>query len=215
MQRAFAAIMVIGFSALCFAIDETQEPPLKFTLVINGQQRELVLDKPVTLAGDYKDPKVVLRASANRLFTYGDITFQYPSSFTWEAELESENERTWTLSGNDFKIMYFILPDTLSVEAYSQAIAKQLGEGSTRISDTERTLDGQRLKGKLLFVKLAGTALTIEVYSLSAKAGSRLLVLQDSPPDNRASSKEAEGALAILSNSFRDTSNKPDAGDGK
>jgi hypothetical protein len=215
MKKAFLAIMFIAVGTFCFAMDEGQEPPLKFTMEINGQQHELVLDKAVTLAGDYKNPKVVLRASANRLFTYGDITFQYPSSFVWEAEIESKNERTWTLSGNDFKIMYFILPDTLSVEAYSQAMAKQFGKGSTRISDTERKLGGNRFKGKLLLVKLAGITLTMEVYSLPTKTGSRLLVFQDSPPDNRATSNEAEGALAMLSNSFRDTCNMPDAGVGK
>lgn len=215
MKRAFAVIMVVGFCTLCFATDESQEPPLKFTLDINGQKRALVLDKPLKLAGDYKNPQVVLRASPNRLFTYGDITFQYPCSFTWEAELDGENEKKWILSGNDFKIMYFILPGTFSVGSYSQALANRFGGSSTRISDTERMLGGQRLKGKLLFVKLAGTALTMEVYSLSAKAGSRMLVFQDSPPDNRATSKEGEGALAILSNSFGDTSNKPDTLEGK
>jgi hypothetical protein len=215
--RTVTIILIFCIGSTCFAADESQEPPLKYTLEINGQGHELLLDKPVKLQGDYSNPKVVLRASSIRHFTYGDITFQYPASFAWEAEIEGHNERTWTLSGNDFTIMYFILPDVLSVEAYSQAMAKQLGEGSTRISDTARELGGQRHKGKLIFVKLAGTTLNIEVYSLPAKTGSRLLVLQDSPPDNRAISKEGEEALAMLSSSFKNTtmSNKPDAGDGK
>ncbi len=56
-----------------------------------------------------------------------------------------------------------------------------------------------------------------EIYALSAKSGCRMLVLLDSPLDDRAISKEAEGALKLLSSSFKDTaaSNKPTADDGK
>ena len=171
MIRTYTIVLILCIGSTCFAADESQEPPLKYTLEINGQGHELVLDKPVKLQGEYSNPKVVLRASSIRHYTYGDITFQYPASFAWEAEIEGHNEKTWILSGNDFKIMYFILPDVLSVEAYSQAMAKQYGKGSTRISDTERELGGQRHNGKLLFVKLAGTTLSLEVYSLPAKTG--------------------------------------------
>ena len=210
-------ILFLGIGSMCVSADDRQEPPLKYTLEIDGQQHEIVLDKPIKVQGNYSDPKFVLSASPIRNFTHGDIAFQYPASFSWEAEIEASNEKTWTLSGNDFKIMYFIQPYELSVENYDQAMAKQFGKGTTRISDTERTLGGHKHKGKLLFVKLAGTELSLEVYALPAKSGSRLLVLQDSPPDNRAISEEGEMALGMLSKSFTDTPayNKPDAGDGK
>ena len=217
MRRAAAVIFLAGFTGLCFAQDESREPSLKYTLEIDGKQHELVLDKPVVIRGAYNNPEVVLNASSTRQFTYGDVTFQYPASFSWEVDIGGNDEKTWTLSGNDFKIMYFILPDVLSVDAYALAMAKQFGKESTRISDTERMLGSQELKGKLLSVKLAGISLNLEVYALPAKSGSRLLVLQDSPPDERAISKEGEKALGLLSTSFKDTkmSNKQDAGDGK
>ncbi len=196
--------------------NDSQELPLKYSLEIDGQQHEVVLDKPILIQGTYNDPKVLLRVSPIRQFAYGDIAFQYPAHYIWEAEVEASNEKTWTLSGNDFTIMYFILPDALSVREYAQNLAKRFGEGSTRISETEITLGGHRYRGKLLFVKLVGTTLSTEVYALPARTGSRLFVLQDSPPDNRAISKEGEKTFALLSKSFRDTStNKPDAGDGK
>ena len=211
MRRAVALMILVGFSGLCFAEDESQEPPLKYILELNGQAHELVLDKSVVLQGDYKNPRVVLRASAIRHFTYGNVSFEYPASFGWEAEIEGHNERTWTLSGNDFTIMYFILPEALSADSYVQGLAKRFGKGSTRLGDTEREFGGRRHIGKLLLVKLAGTTLRLEVYSLTAKAGSRLLVFQDSPPDDRTISKEAEEALAMLSSSFMDkASNQSD-----
>ena len=217
IRRAIAVTILIGFSGLCFGAYESHEPPLKYTLEINGQPHELILDMPVEIRGAYKDPKVVLTGSSIRQFTYGDVAFQYPASFSWEAEIEGHNERTWTLSGNDFKIMYFILPAAVSVDAYAEAMANQFGEERTRVSDTERTLGVQKYKGKLLFVKLAGVTLNLEVYALRATSGSRLLVFQDTPPDDRAISKEGERTLALLSTSFKETTtaNKPDAGEGK
>ena len=123
---------------MCFAIDESQEPPLKFTLEINGQQHELELNKPVKLDGAYNDPKIVLTASPIRQFTYGGVAFQYPASFAWEAEIESDNKMTWTLSGRDFTIIYFVGPDASSVEEYSQAVAEQFGEENVHISNADR-----------------------------------------------------------------------------
>jgi hypothetical protein len=87
MIRAIAAIFVLCLSSLCFAADDTQEPPLKYTLEIDGQAHVVVLDKPVKIHGVYSNPNAVLRASSIRYFTYGDLSFQYPASFTWEAEI--------------------------------------------------------------------------------------------------------------------------------
>jgi hypothetical protein len=171
---------------------------------INGQQHDVVLDRPIQIQGTYRDPKVVLRASPIRHFTYGALAFQYPASFIWEAEIKAPDEKTWVLSGNDFKIMYLVLPGALSVDAYARATAKEFGKGSTRISDTERTLGADKHKGKLLLVKLAGTDLRLEVYALPARTGCRFLVLQDCPPDKKAISEEGEKALRLLSDSFKD-----------
>jgi hypothetical protein len=204
MIGTILTILLLGIGSICFAADDSQEPPLKYTIEINGQQHDFVLDRPVQIHGTYRDPKVVLRASLTRHFTYGALAFQYPASFIWEAQIKAPDEKSWTLSGNDFKIMYFVLPGMLSVDEYAQALAKEFGKGSTRISDTERMLGGHRHKGKLLLVKLVGTALCFEVYALPARAGSRLLVFQDTPPDNKAISEEGEKALRLLSETFKD-----------
>lgn len=217
MKKSLLALLfLIGFGCLCFAADESQEPPLIYTLEIDGQQHELLLDKPITITGAHNNPEVKLRASSTRQFTYGNVAFQYPASFTWEAEIVDENSKSWVLSGNDFKLMYFILPYEITVEEYAQSLANQFGEKKIRISETERTLGSQKLKGRLLFVRIAGVTLNLEVYEFQSNKGTRLLVLQDSPPDNSAISKEGETALHLLSTSFEDTttSEKQDAGQG-
>jgi len=205
MIRTVATIVFLFIaSSVCFAADDSQEPSLKYTLEINGKKHEVTLDKSIQLHGTYKNPEVVLKASPTRQFTFGHIEFLYPAWFTWEAKLNGPNDKNWSFSGNDFKIMYFVQPHTLSLESYVDAMVKQFGKEKTRISDMERMLGGRKYKGRLIFVKLAGVALNLEVYTLPAKTGSRLLVLQDSPPDNRAVSEEGEKVLDMLSRTFKD-----------
>lgn len=204
MIKGTIIVLCTGLFALCFAIDETVEPPLKYTLKINNEERDVTLDSAVKLKGNYKNPVISLSAGDTRYFSYGNVAFKYPASFTWEAEIENSNEKTWTLSGNDFKIMYFVQPEILTLESYALAMAEQFGKESTRISNTDRVFGKQALKGKLLFIKLAGVGLTIEAYLLPTKSGSRLIVLQDNPSDNRVISKEGERALKLLSDSFVD-----------
>lgn len=71
IKRSIAVMTLIGVGGLCCAADESQEPPLKYNLLLNGTAHELVLDKPVNLQGDYKNPNAALRASATRQFTCG------------------------------------------------------------------------------------------------------------------------------------------------
>ena len=87
MIRTVSLTLLLGFSGLCFAIDDKQEPPLKYTLEIDEQDHELVLGKPVKIKGVNKNPTLVLRAASIRTFIYGDTEFQYPASFIWEAEI--------------------------------------------------------------------------------------------------------------------------------
>jgi hypothetical protein len=216
MIKTVATIFFLCIANVCFAADDSQEPPLKYTLEVNGKRHEVTLDKSIQLQGIYKNPKVVLRASPTRQFSFGHLEFQYPAWFTWEAEINGPNDKNWSLSGNDFKIMYFVQSQALTLETYVAAMAKQFGKEKTRISETERVLGGRKYKGRLIFVKLAGVALNLEVYTLPAKSGSRLLVFQDRPPDNRAVSKEGERVLDMLSRTFRDTStSNPDPGNIK
>ena len=96
----------------------------------------------------------MLRASTSRLFAYGGVTFRYPEAFSWEANIEGPRSKRWTLSGNDFKIMYFVLPDVLTLDGYAYALLKQFGARNTRVNETTRTLGGRRLPGRLLDVTL-------------------------------------------------------------
>lgn len=181
---------------------------MTYMLEVNGQKRELTLNTPVTLDGTFSNPKVLLTAASTREFAYGDVEFNYPASFTWEASIDGPNDKTWTLSGNDFKIMYFVLPAVLSPLDYATRLSEKVGAPGGHISDVDRDFGGKQLKGKRVPLRIADADIVSEVFVMPSKKGCRMLVLQDSLPTS-ASSSSAEGAktMAMLQQTFKDVGN--------
>ncbi len=217
MTHVKGLLVCISLVGICLAVDEGKEPPLICTLTIDGKTHELIPGTPLQLRGTYKNPTILLNTSPTRKFSCGGVEFLYPAAFGWEADITGPNDRSWTLSGNDFTIMYFVSSGALTAESQAEGMAEQFGKANTRISDTQRKLGERSFKGKQVLAKLVGATLTQEIYVLPAKKGSRLLVLQDSPPDDKPRSAEAKKVLAMLETTFKLTAmpNKAKATDGK
>lgn len=204
MKSIITALTLIACSQLAFAADESQEPSVQYQLLVNGAPHAIELNRPTKLNGTFDNPELQLQASANRTFTYGGVSFDYPAYFSWEANIGNAAKKSWTLSGNDFKIIYTLMPNSLSASDFAQSMATKFGKQNTRIGDKERVLGSYKLKGKQLNVQISGVTIVLEVFTLPSKSGTRLLVLQDSPAKT-TSSKEADNALALLKGSFVDT----------
>lgn len=181
---------------------DEKEPALKYTLEVNGEKHEIVLGEPIELKGTFSDPKAILTAAPTRTFNKDGFEFEYPSAYSWEAEITGDKEKIWTLSGNDFKIMCFVQPEALTARAYAAAMAAQFGE-STKQRDVERTLGGTKTAGRRLDVTLAGAGLLMEVYVFPGKESCRVLVLQDCPDDGDEMSEEARAAGELLAKTFK------------
>ena len=104
------AILLLFSPFRCLALTEADEPPLSYTLILNGEEHEVYENVAMTINGVFNAPEVYLKASKTRFFIYGDVAFKYPASFTWDADILSSGEKTWTLAGDDFSIMYVIVP---------------------------------------------------------------------------------------------------------
>lgn len=207
--NSIAALMLVAAATVAQAADDSQEPPLAYTLTIDGQAHALTQGAPTQLTGTFRDPTVVLTAASTRQFTYGGVAFEYPATFNWEAEIEGPLTKTWTLSGNDFNIIYMVVPQKIASEAYAQGVAEQLGAKDSRITSSSRQFGGRSFNGHRLTVTIADTLQTMEFYTLALKPkGTRVLMLQDSPPSRNGQSKEASDALALLARSFSDTASK-------
>ena len=204
MRRA----VVLALALLCGlgcgnATDETREPPLKYTLEVDGKAHVVEAGEEVQLKGTFTDPKVKLTPAETRLFTYGGVEFQYPAYFAWEADAEEDDYKNWTLSGNDFKILLFDAAGATSADEYAAGIVKRFGEANCRLTDVTLVLGGTKHDGKRIATRLAGSSFVQTVVRLPAKGRTKMLVLQDSPPDEKQSTKETDLALKLLRTTFK------------
>lgn len=203
MRLLIVLLSVLGVSSSATLrdtqVDESKEPPLRLTLLVNGKSQPLEFNKELKLSGTFKDPTIVVRAASTRRFRYGGVSFEYPANFTWEAELQSKAYRNWTLSGNDSKIMVFAVGNRFTPELYSAGVSRAFGLENAKVSDITRTFGKRKLAGKRVTADIAGSTITQDAFALPAPAGQwRLIVLQDVAPELTPKLKEPKQVLDLL-----------------
>lgn len=184
--------------------DESQEPAVSYSLTLGERKVEIEEGKSVEITGSFTNPQVTLEASASRTFPYLGLSFAYPRSFTFEADFSSPESKSWTLSGNDFKIIVFSLAGDVSARKYVESVGELLGDGTMQRSKAELKLGSLKVDGAAVRFKLVGTSMRMEAYKLPSLAGrTRLLVLQDVPPEGKTESPEAISTRALIESTFR------------
>ena len=185
--------------------DESKEPPLKYTLAIGAKSMTVLDGQSVTASGEFKDPAISITAQPTRVFPYGGLSFNYPHGFTFEADLSDPSNKIWTLSGNDFKIMYFAMEVDLTPAQYAAEIINQIGKERCRVSDpnAKMTLGKIELVGARIRMEVVAHPMTMDVYRVPRKGKNfGLLVFQDSVDDSGKHSQEGLDTLATLKSSF-------------
>jgi hypothetical protein len=184
--------------------DESREPPLLFSVSVGPAMVSVTEGETVPVAGSFKDPPVTVRPEAHRVFPYGGISFRYPRTFTFEADLDDPDIRSWTLSGNDFKVIYFVFSVPVTPEGQTKETCKSYGNCRFLDRSANLKLAGVTLTGVRVEATIQGNRMTHEAYQVPTKGkGSRLLVFQDWPGDGEPRSREGAEALRMLISSFR------------
>lgn len=176
------------------AEDLRKEPPLTYTLIIDGQRVPVEVGKEVAVAGQFRDPRVKLEVGSTRTFQFAGVKFDYPGAFGWEADVEDPDTVNWTLSGNDYKIMVF-QKTVLEPDQLARSIATGLDADPEAIVAVEETIAGQKLKGFRIRTKIVGT---LSVTVVLATPSGAILVLQDTPPDGSEVSVENKACRELL-----------------
>ena len=204
MIKAITATVLVGLASFCWNTDETVEPPLKYSLVVNGTAHELTLGNAIQIEGEFTNPSVELKAASTRHFSFGDIEFEYPASFGWEAEVTSDSEKGWTLSGQELTVMYMIMAADVDAALFLELMAGQLGIEGARPTGVTRQLGGNAHEGFSLSIQMGAVSLLTEAFALPSNGGTRLLVLQSNADSGDWETKECKVALALLSKTFVD-----------
>jgi hypothetical protein len=202
---SLAVLVVLLARASAQPVDETQEPALKYILHVDGKQVAIEEDKPFDLTGDFSNPRLKLVVDSARVFPYRGVTFKYPRHFSFEGSISDRSAQSWTLSGNDFKIMLFDLQGDVSSSSFAAEMLDQFGKDKAKIVDRDVaiTLGKETIKGTRLRVTLVSHTMAIDIFHLAFREGrTQLFVLQDSVDDKGRPSKEGAAALSLLKASF-------------
>lgn len=198
-----AVAMPAGALAVPIAVGsqhpEAQEPRLSFNVAVGSTRVRVVEGETAAVPGNFQNPAVSVTVEPQRTFTYAGLRFDYPRSFTFEADLDGGTS-SWTLSGNDLKIMVFRFDERVSTEEYVQELVKRFGP-TTTTAPMQLRLGNADYPGTRLDVRVVKTELVYEVVGLPQYEGKyRILAIQDNK--KAANVPEGVNARALLARSF-------------
>jgi hypothetical protein len=205
--------LVVWLSLLCLGCDspadagpdESKEPPSTFVVTVGQESVVIKEGETAQLDGQFTNPSVSVTPQAYRVFPYAGIKFKYPRSFTFEADLSDPNSKSWTLSGNDLKIMIFVLNSRLTTADFANNMMEQFGGENCQVVDANASLamGKQTLSGTTIHVSVATFKMAMDIYLVPSRGpATKLLVIQDSLDDAGNRSKEGKQTLEELSSSF-------------
>jgi hypothetical protein len=179
---------------------EAREPKLSFDVGMGTTRVRLIEGEGAIVPGNFQNPTLSITVEPQRTFSYAGLRFDYPRSFTFEADLEATTS-SWTLSGNDLKLMVFRFDERLTIEDYVKGLVERFGANTTT-RPLQLRLGGVDYTGARLDVRLVQTDLTHEVVELPPYDGKyRILSIQDTK--KAATAAEGVYARALLARTFR------------
>ena len=201
MKRLITMLIILSCTAL--VASEKEEPPLGYTLRLDKETIRLVPGKETQIPGRFENPRATLVPDKERLFTYGGVQFKYPVNFAFEADLETEGIKVWTLDGNDFVItIHQYESDGMTPKDLADELKKLYG-GKTKTQAKSYTFNGEKYSGLRVEATIAGTKVIQDILTVPTKKGSRLLILQDLPPDEKVSEDESKLVLKLLGETLK------------
>ncbi len=173
-------------------LEPSEEPPLIFELTIDEKTNYVFQNEIENFNGDFKNPKVQIKIHNWRQFPHGNLFFEYPSNYLFEYTKE-KSSNTWTLSGNDFKIMYVKILSDLTAEKYTDNIREIIGSSNCTKSQISRNFNGIELNGFKLKVNLIENTYINYVYEINTNDRySSFLVFQDFIDEDGRTSAESK-----------------------
>ena len=199
-MKLLTTFLLLATGALMAA--DNEEPALGYTLRLDKETVRLLPGKEVQIKGRFENPTATLIPDKERLFTYGQVAFKYPSNFAFDADFSTEGVKIWKLDGNDFVVMVHQYESMeISPKQLAEQLKKLYGE-KTKLENKSHSFNGQKYSGIRVYVTLAKQNMIQDVLALPTKKGSRLLILQDTPSE-QGPSEEAKIVLKLLDETFK------------
>ncbi|NIP86202.1 MAG: hypothetical protein GTO03_11785 [Planctomycetales bacterium] len=205
-QLSFALLLLLALDLpASTSADEAVEPPLTYEVTVGEQTATIAEGQTGQLDGTFTNPAISVTLQPHRVFSCQGITFKYPRAFTFEADVEDPEYKTWTLDGTDFQIMVMVLQAPLTAAQFAENMIDQLGRDNVTIVKPPATitLGQEKLSGTSLQVNVEGHQMATDIYRLASPlTATKLLIFQDILDDAGKPSAEATQTIAQLKASF-------------
>ena len=193
-------VPLVWSSASHAPADESAEPHRDYILSIDGDSFVVRPGVELKINREFKSPTVQLDVGPVRHFAYGDLAFDYPAAFVWEADAFDPSMRIWTMDGADISMMVFRTSFGFSADEFADSL-------ETEFEDLERerishSFGSSELSGTQVTTEIAGSILVYEILEAPVEVGGALLVIMDATDDGLHTSEYGE-AMTLLKQSFR------------
>lgn len=185
------------------SLSEEEEPPLILELITERDTQYFIENEPANWEGLTKGSKLKIGVYDWKLFPHSNIEFEYPRTYTYEADLSITND-IWTLSGNDFKIMVVRSIVDMDAKGYVDDLVSQFGPENCSTKKINKKLNQSTLSGIRLSVSITGTDIELDVLEIkdsSKKTG--LIIFQDVLTDANENSQDSHNTLKRIEQSFK------------
>lgn len=174
-----------------------------YTLKIGDKIISLQEGQTVRVEGTFQNPEITLTVEPYNLFSGAGIRFKYPREFIVDADLEKKHVKTWTLSGNDFKLMYFVFDVPARIADILDGLLERYGRQNCTVTGAPPLTFGQvALTGTTIQAIFGGVKWSIDIYQLPASGKPlRLLMLQDCVDSFGKRSTEGMHAIQLFEQS--------------
>jgi len=174
-----------------------------FQININSQQYTLVEGDELILDDKIDKTKISVKLLDFKKFDNGDISFDYPSNFSFESE-ESEGYKNWNFDGNDYVISVFEIEGETTVKDFIDSMIEQFGKENCSTKDIQIELGNKKLNGIKLKVELAGEKIVIDWLKIETfNENSKYISFQDSTDDNGIGTQESVETFKLINDSIK------------
>ena len=178
---------------------DPKRPVIKLDVFIDGKQ--FSIDDGDTVKYDSKS--IIVRTSKYMTFDNEALTFDFPKHFSCDFE-QDEAYKNWTLDGNDFVIMYFVLDVQVAIDVFVKEMVDKFGKKNCTLSDRRTKIGNVDLTGKRINISLVGVKLTYDIFDVKTNDGkTHYLAFQDTKGDDGSESAEGLETLGVLNETLR------------
>lgn len=205
MKNIITILLLLLSNTLLFAQNNEKknlEVKSMFELQVDSKKYKLEEGDNIDIKGEFKNPKISIKLLEFKKFNAGNLSFEYPSNFSFQVE-KSEGYKSWTLDGNNYVIMIFDINGESQVKDFIDNMIVQFGEEKCKTKEIKSKLGEKMLSGIQLYVELVGQKLTIDFYEYStSENNSKYIAFQDTLNDNGTPTTEGTMAFKMINDTI-------------